>query len=100
MGNALKEVIEQVCLPGIQNEELKENNCHQIDLNGSPWTLSESFSLHARSTLLHMLKKANYLGWQLVASADVSSKYFQEESGPDYPEDVHSWYFVYSPSDT
>jgi len=92
---ALKEVIECVCLPGIRREEEKGKACCQIELNGSPWTFTESVSLHARSTLLHILKKANSLGWELAASADVSSKYFQEESGPDYPEDVHSWYFVY-----
>ena len=47
-----------------------------------------------------MLKKANSLGWQLVASADVSAKYVRQENGPDYPIDVHSWYLVYWPQDT
>ncbi len=44
--------------------------------------------------LLHMLKKANEYGWQLVASLDVSAKYVHRDKGPDYPIDVHSWYFT------
>ena len=47
-----------------------------------------------------MLKKANSLGWRLVASADVSAKYVRQDNGPDYPIDVHSWYFVYWPGDS
>ena len=50
-----------------------------------------------RSALLNVLKKANSLGWRLVASADVSAKYVHQDNGPDYPTDVHNWYFVYWP---
>ena len=49
---------------------------------------------------MNVLKKANSLGWRLVASADVSAKYVHRDKGPDYPIDVHSWYFVYWPRDT
>ena len=42
--------------------------------------------------LLHLLKKANELGWQLVCSLDVSAKYVHRDNGPDYPLDVHSWF--------
>ena len=55
---------------------------------------------HPRSALLSVLKKATSLGWRLVASADVSAKYIHQDNGPDYPIDVHSWYFVYWPQDT
>jgi len=49
---------------------------------------------------MNVLKKANSLGWRLVASADVSAKYVHRDKGPDYPIDVHSWYFVYWPRNT
>ena len=43
--------------------------------------------------LIHLLKKANEMGWQLSTSLDVSSKYVSQENGPSYPLDVHSWFF-------
>ena len=43
--------------------------------------------------LTHLLKRANQLGWQLSTSLDVSAKYISQENGPDYPLDVHSWFF-------
>ena len=45
--------------------------------------------------LLLALKEAARYGWQLAASADVSAKYVHQENGPDYPADVHSWFFCY-----
>ena len=48
--------------------------------------------------ILHLLKKANELGWQLVCSLDVSAKYIEQENGPDYPLDVHSWFLCKNPS--
>ena len=82
------------CVSGIQSEGCKENNCYQIELKGSIWSSSELLALHARSALIHLLKKANSLGWELAVSADVSSKYYPNDHGPDYPEDVDSWYFI------
>ncbi len=43
--------------------------------------------------LLHLLKKANMLQWELVLSLDTSAKYVHQKNGPDYPLDVHSWFF-------
>ena len=48
--------------------------------------------------LLLALKEAARYGWQLAASADVSAKYVHQENGPDYPADVHSWFFCYQGS--
>jgi len=93
--NTLREEVERVqCVSGIQSEGCKENNCYQIELKGSIWSSSELLALHARSALIHLLKKANSLGWELAVSADVSSKYYPNDNGPDYPEDVDSWYFI------
>ena len=85
---------------GISREQEIGNNCYQIELTGSAWSSSEPVSLHARSTLMHLLKTANSLGWELAASTDVSSKYYPDDNGPDYPEDVHSWYFIRKNSDS
>jgi len=97
---ALREVFLRVYLPGVRSEVQRDNACYEIDLNGPPWTQNASYNLHARSALLCTLKQANSLGWKLVASADVSAKYVRQDNGPDYPVDVHSWYFVYWPQNT
>ena len=55
--------------------------------------IGNTYGTQARAMLTNLLKKANELGWQLSASLDVSAKYHQQESGPDYPIDVHSWFF-------
>ena len=43
--------------------------------------------------LLHLLKKANALKWKLAVSLDVSAKFVHRDNAPDYPLDVHSWFF-------
>ena len=63
-------------------------------LQGCPWESGNEYGLHGRSMLLHMLKLANAHGWYLVASLDVSAKYVHRQKAPDYPIDVHSWYFT------
>merc|ERR1712213_173309 len=93
----LAAIFQEVYLPGVQDQFQRDNSCYEMNLNGPPWTQNSSYNLHARSALIHVLKEANSLGWRLVASADVSSKYVTQENGPDYPIDVHSWYFVYWP---
>lgn len=90
-------VVEREYLPGVVKQNQRDTSCYEMDLEGSPWTQNSSFNLHARSALLSVLKKASSLGWRLVVSADVSAKYVHQENGPDYPIDVHSWYFVYWP---
>ena len=53
---------------------------------------------HGKALLLGLLGACSDLGWRLVCSADVSAKYMHQDKGPDYPLDVHSWYFMYDPS--
>jgi len=86
-------------MPGFESEyQRDEGVCYQIRLNGCPWTSEATWNIHARAAMISVLHTAGNLGWRLVASADVSSKYHRQDNGPDYPEDVHSWYFVYWPS--
>ncbi len=57
-----------------------------------PWN---SRWLHGHRALLHLLDEAARHGWFLKASADVSAQYRSDDDGPDYPLDVHSWFFCY-----
>ena len=52
-----------------------------------------TYGIQARAMLTNLLKKANQLGWQLSTSLDVSAKFVHQDNGPDYPIDVHSWFF-------
>ena len=73
-----------------------EGNSLKFNLTGNPWS-SHGAGLHARSLLVHLFAAAINLGFQIVASADVSSKYFEDEVGKVYtnrPMDVHSIYLV------
>ncbi len=83
-----------VLSPPLQ-EYARDASCHELDLAGLPWTQNSSYSLHARSMLLRLLREAHAHGWRLAVSADVSAKYVHQENGPDYPVDVHSWFFSY-----
>ena len=51
--------------------------------------------IHGRAILLGLLCQFYSFGWRLVCSADVSAKYVHRDKGPDYPLDVHSWWFMY-----
>jgi hypothetical protein len=68
-----------------------------LSFQGCPWENGNTYGLHGRSTLLHILKTANENGWYLVSSLDVSAKYVSRDNAPDYPIDVHSWYFMNIP---
>merc|ERR1712130_517431 len=86
-------------LPGVNGVDSSgsEGRSVKFELMGSPWS-SWDWGLHARSLLLHLFSAAFRLGFQMVASADVSSKYATDGDGnPDYPLDVHSIYLVKMP---
>jgi len=92
---AFVSVVQSHYQPGIQDMKQRDDNCYQIKLNGSPWDWNEGYNTHARSMMCHLLKAATDRSWQLVCSADVSSKYFHQDNSKDFPLDVHSWYFVH-----
>ena len=100
---SLELVVQQQYLPGIQ--EIKEKgsrtSCCQLKLNGSPWSsYNKSYSIHGKSMLMAVLREANRLGWDLIASVDVSAKYVHRDNGPDYPVDVHAWFFKHTPGNS
>ena len=85
-------------LPGVNGVDSSgsEGRSLKFELLGSPWA-SWDWGLHARSLLLHLFAAAFSLGFQIVASADVSSKYARVNHGNQqytYPVDVHSIYLV------
>ena len=59
-------------------EYSRDASCHELDLNGVPWTQNSSYSLHGRSMMLRLLREAHINGWRLAASADVSAKYVHQ----------------------
>ena len=83
-----------------------EGNCLLFHLKDKPWS-NHGSGLHARSLLCHLFVAAINLGFQIVASADVSSQFAMKNSTehdpdelisqPDYPKDVHSIYLVKMP---
>ena len=99
ISRSLELVVQQHYLPGIQ--EIKEKgsrtSCCQLKLNGSPWSsYNKSYSIHGKSMLMMLLREASRLHWELMASVDVSAKYVHQDNGPDYPIDVHAWFFKYT----
>ena len=51
--------------------------------------------LYAKGLLVHLFAAAINLGFEIAASADVSSAYFQSEDNPEiFPYDVHSIFLV------
>merc|ERR1711915_310960 len=99
VASELKEVIEWKYIPGIKREQQTDESCYELYLKGGAWSGDSPFNLHSRSTLIHVLQKANANGWRLVASADVSADYIHQKNHGYYPCDVHSWYFVYRPEE-
>ena len=75
-------------------------NLLSIFIRGNRENLLQVLSSYYRSTLIHILQRTNARGWRLVASADVSSDYIHQEDRGTFPNDVHSWYFVYRPEET
>merc|ERR1712119_26504 len=93
----LKTCIMENYLPGVDGVDTSgvEGNSVKFNLVGSPWS-NHGAGLHARSLLVHLFAAALSLGFQIVASADVSSK-VQTLEDPEYPLDAHSIYLVKMP---
>ena len=95
----LKTCIMDNYLPGVcvYHASDIESNTLKFDLSGSPWS-NQGAGLHARSLLVQLFAAAIDLGFQIVASADVSSKFARRDNKPDYPLDVHSIFLVKMPA--
>ena len=94
-----RQVVESKWLFRIQQENPYDQSW-EIKLNGNPWNygINGHDGAHGRVLLCFLLQAFAQLGWRHVLSADVSAKYVHQENGPDYPIDVHSWWFMYDPA--
>jgi len=89
---ALKSVISQSYLPGIDTCESKSSNVIIMNLNGKPWNYTHDvYGMHGHSLMVHLLSKAIQLGYVVVASADVSAKYIKTKRD-HYPLDADTVY--------
>jgi len=96
----LKTCVLENYMPGVNGVDSSEGRSLKFDLVGSPWG-SWDWGLHARHLLLHLFEAASRLGFKVIASADVSSKFATDGDGnPDYPLDVHSIFLVKMPTQT
>merc|ERR550525_568574 len=96
----LRSCILENYLPCASVRNTSEGNSLKFTLTGNPWS-SHGAGLHARSLLVHLFVAAIDLGFQIVASADVSSEYKKnedtDEEKTDHPLDAHSIYLVKMP---
>merc|ERR1711953_1229444 len=99
----LKTCILENYLPGVSVRDTSgaESNSLKFTLAGEPWC-SHAAGLHARSLLFHLFAVAVNLGFQIAASADVSSKHTSQGENlyrDDVPclLDVHSIFLVKMP---
>ena len=92
---AISNEIKRLWLFGVQHEQPYGASI-ELKLNGNPWSYGYDGhdGAHGRVLLLYLLKLCASLGWFIILSADVSAKYVHQDKGPDYPVDVHSWWFM------
>ena len=104
----LKSCILENYLPGVsvRNTSGAEINSLKFNLTGKPWNdqgegclSSHGAGLHAKSLLVQLFAAALNLGFEIAASADVSSAYFQfndeiYHSPTLFPLDLHSIFLV------
>lgn len=82
---------------GASGGERMKSTCtaYEVRLNGNAWQGAGANSLHIRSALCYVIIALEAKGWKFLVSADVCSSY-DEKDDEDYPEDVHSWWFIKS----
>ena len=71
----------------------------QWKIKGVPFSGHMNCGVDLRLMVHHLTKILKYfhkLGWRLVASADVSAKY-ADNNNQSYPLDTHTWFFLYDP---
>ena len=75
----------------------RSGNSLEIKLRGNPWDsgISGHDGFHAKRLLCHLFQAFASRQWRPVTSGDVSAKYVHQENAPDYPLDVHSFFFTH-----
>ena len=90
----VRELIKRMWPPGVSSESV-EYSAVQTKLSGQPFSGRHGVDeLHGRRLVCHLLAELSAAGWSPVGSFDVSAKHIRTENGPDFPNDVHSWFFA------
>ena len=93
--NVVRDNLKLYYPPGIAKENPDHYTAHEFKLSGQPFSGRHgTHELHIRSFFCFLLQAFYKLGIEPVASCDVSAKHIRTENGPDYPNDVHSWFFA------
>ncbi|XP_046840345.1 uncharacterized protein LOC124434494 [Xenia sp. Carnegie-2017] len=99
LDDTFKEIVLSRWMNGIQEEKIMNlsfGGVRQLKLRGCPWNGGiNNDTCHMRSFLCNVIEAYAARGWRVLMAGDVSAKY---ESNcccePDYPIDVHSFWFV------
>ena len=67
--------------------------CYLVKFNKDPWIgiLNENESIHGKLTLQSLINELKQLGWSLLISTDISSKY---DANDNFSIDCHSLFLV------
>ena len=97
--DSFRQVVQSKWLFGIKREGPYDQS-YEIKVNENPWSygMTGHDGAHGRVLLMYLLRAFAQLGWRQILSADVSAKFVHQDKGPDYPLDVHSWWFKYDPA--
>ena len=108
MPNDLVNIFKRILLnrwsKGIKKEKLMNlsfGSVCQIKLNGWPWHDGlDNDAFHIRSFLCNIIEVFSGHGWKVLMAGDVSANYVKPPKEPGYPNDVHSFWFIYEPTST
>lgn len=109
--NQFRDVIVSCYLPGHSYEQTsKMSNCHEVSLNGDPWSSNSRTGLHAKSMMLMILKYAQEFGCEFVTSADIASLQSNQvarevcaaipASASTCTSSVQTWFYSFSTAGT
>jgi len=92
---AIKAEVKRVWLFGVAREQACGAS-FELKLNGNPWGygINGHDGAHGRVLLKYLIKMCANMGWFLILSADTSAHYVKGDTGPSYPIDVHSLWFM------
>ena len=91
--NAVSSEVKKLWPVGLKSEG-EFGSSYEIKMLGKPWSSGGHDGAHGRVLLLHLLKLLGSFGWFLIISTDISAQWLEQDTGPDYPIDVHSWWFM------
>ena len=100
LDDTFKEILLSRWINGIQEEKIMNlsfGGVRQLKLRGCPWNGGiNNDTCHVRSFLCNVIEAYAARGWRVLMAGDVSAKSFHiDNSGPAYPNDVDSFWFVY-----